>query len=117
MESKIVLTSKKFDTVDEIINDEYFQMFLDKNIDKLRSERNNRPPTKPGFRYKRDWYDRMCDDNNFNIRFFINNITDIWIKKSSLSSEIRSVIEFICNKSLQQTYQKYNETKKMNEIK
>lgn len=105
-------SKKTFNSTQEIIQDPIFISFVNKNIDELQVTRNKRPACKPGFRYKRDWYDRMRESGQIKIDFFINNIFDIWNKKSTLNSEVRNVIEFVCNKSLQQTIQKYNEQTK-----
>ena len=99
---------KEFKTIDELISDPNFIQFVDKNINELRKNRNKRPDAKPGFHYKRDWYDRMIDDRSLNSPYFIRNIESIWNKKSSLSSEIRNVILFVCGRSLQETFLEYS---------
>lgn len=97
-----------FNSISEIIINPYFINFVEGNISNLRLDRIKRPKPKPGFYYKRDWYDRMTSEGILNTKFFIANIENIWLKKSSLSSQIRNVIQFICNKSLEQTLSVYS---------
>lgn len=92
----------------EIIKDPYFIEFVKDGISELRKNRNERPEPKQGFRYKRDWYDRMTQYSIFNTDYFIQNIESIWLKKSSLSSEIRHVIQYVCDKALDKTIELYS---------
>jgi len=91
---------KQFNTISDIINDEFFQSSLKKNISKLKEDRGKRPTPKLGYYYKRDWFDRMHEGRMLNFDFFKKNIESIWNKKSDLSSQIRNVIEDTCNKSV-----------------
>jgi hypothetical protein len=91
---------KQFNTISDIINDEFFQSSLKENISKLKEDRAKRPNPKPGFYYKRDWFDRMWEGNMLNFDFFKKNIESIWNKKSDITSQIRNVIEDLCNKSV-----------------
>lgn len=95
--------------ISDVIKDSYFIKFVDENIDKLRDERLKRPSPKPGFYYKRDWYDRMVEERMLNTKFFINNITVIWMKKSSLPSVLREPIKYVCDIAYQQMLIKYTE--------
>jgi hypothetical protein len=97
----------RFNSIEEIIADPYFNQFVKENIDQIIKSRCIRPIPKPGYYYKRDWYDRMTSKYYFNSYFFIENIENIWLKRSALSSEIRHVIRFVCDKSLQQTLLEY----------
>lgn len=106
-QAKNTVFKNRFNSISEIINDPYFISFVNENISKLRKNRINRPEPKQGYMYKRSWYDRMSESGSLNVDFFIKNIESIWNKKSSLSSEIRSVIKFVCDDSLQQTLLKY----------
>jgi len=82
-------------TIKQVIQNEIFIMNVDEMIDKLKTERRNRKPAKPGFRYKNDWYDSMKRNNQLNRDFFLTNIESIWNKKSILSAEIRNVFIFV----------------------
>ena len=98
---------RRFNSISEIVKDTYFIKKVVENIIELREKRGKRPLPKPGYRYKRDWYDRMISEGHFNSFYFINNIEKIWLKKSSLSSETRHIIQFVCDKSFQQTLEFY----------
>jgi hypothetical protein len=100
---------KTFETIDEIVNDPYFIFFVAQNIAELKEKRWKREQPKPGFHYKRDWYNRMIDEGNLNTDFFIRNAKGVLNKTSGLSSNIRSVIQHVCIKSFQQTEKKYVE--------
>lgn len=89
--------STRFNTISDIISDKVFIKNVESEILKLRSHRNKRPEPKAGFRYKRDWYDQMTDAGNFNSDYFIKNIESIWLKKSSITSNTRNVIQEICS--------------------
>jgi hypothetical protein len=106
------IEAKQFNSISEIINDPYFIEFVYNNVAELRKERINRPGPEPGYHYKRDWFDRMNGYGNVNYRYFIENIESIWLKKSKLSSEIRNIIQYVCDKSFNQMtleYQKHKE--------
>jgi hypothetical protein len=96
-------TENIFSSTTEILSNDIFIEHVKNNIRELTSKRVNRPEPKVGFRYKRDWYDRLSSSGLINSSFFLNNIESIWQKKSHLNSETRNVILYICNKSLQQT--------------
>ena len=98
----------RFNSIGEIVKDPYFIDYVEQNLSELRKNRNKRPEPKPGYHYKRDWYDRMSSEGHVNSGFFIKNIENIWLKKSSLSSQERHVIQFVCDKSFQQTLIEYS---------
>lgn len=104
-------TSHKFNSVSEILNDPYFISQVGKNIEELIKNRVTRPQSRIGYHYIRDWYDRLCDAEGLNSQFFIENIEKVWNKTSSLSSEIRNVIKYICDRSFQETLIYYSEQK------
>lgn len=99
---------RRFKSNAEIISDPYFIDFVKSNISELVKERNNRKEPKQGFRYKRDWYDRLKDIGDFNADYFLENIGDIWDGISPMSSQNRSVIESVCNRALRQTLKVYS---------
>lgn len=89
----------------ELSNAEFNSQFLEHvrtNLDILIYERNHRPIPKKGFRYKRDWYDRMSQDGCLSAEYFVKNIIDIWNMKSNLNSQYRYVIAHVCNKAIQE---------------
>jgi hypothetical protein len=104
-------TQENTNAVKDLINDQYFRNRVIENLKELLKTRRSRPSAKPGYRYTRDWYDRMREQSMLNESFFIDNIESIWNKKSSLSSEIRQIIQHVCNISAQQTFRWYEDLK------
>ncbi len=98
----------RFETISEIIQNNKFFDFVEINLKEFINERQNRPSPKQGYYYKRDWFDRMESDNKLKTKFFVENIENIWLKKSTLSSEYRLVIKVVCEKALQQTLDFYS---------
>lgn len=103
------------DIIDEIINDNDFVDRVKANVSELITKRRSRPIPKDGYRYKRDWYDRMSSAGNLNADFFLKNIKAAWMKKSSLSSEIRNIVVFIGDRSLFQANEIRDKRKKQTE--
>lgn len=93
--------------LNEIITDPIFIESVKKHIEKIRKVRMNQPAPPPGFRYKRDWYNRMIEHGELNSDFFIQNIVAIWNKKSNLSSEVRNIINSVCGDALVETINSY----------
>lgn len=81
--------------IDIIIADEYFKLFVAEHFNILKQTRNNRPEPKPGYSYRRDWFDRMDSNGQLNVRFFIENAKSVWLHQSSLSSEIRNIVQYV----------------------
>ena len=100
--------STHFKSISDIVDDPMFVFYVKKIMDELRVNRLKRSAPKAGYKYKRDWYDRMSSEGNFNFNFFIGNIESIWLKKSLLSSQERNVIQFVCDKAYQQTLIEYS---------
>ena len=94
----------------QIIEDSTFRRLLDKEIQNVFEERENRPNPPKGYRFKRDWYDRL-DSERSNLRDLVyKNLNDVWIKKSSLSREFRSLVSYIGDQALTRwVTTKYNE--------
>ena len=89
--------------ISEIIKDAYFFQYIDKSIASIKKNRNNRKPAGEGRRYKRDWYDRLYEADQLNAQYFIEQIPAIWNRRSLLGSNIRSIIEEVCNDALYAT--------------
>lgn len=101
-------TQKKFETIEDIINDAFFKKCLKNNIEEIRMNRISRPNPPQGFYYKRDWYDILYGNGNFTYEYILDNIPLIWARKSSITSKTRNPIEAICNKSVQDALTMYN---------
>ena len=107
---------KKFETLSDLIKDTYFIQAVNKHISKT----HNRPAPKPGFHYKRGWYEMMYDAGNLRAEYFVQNIESIWNKTSNLSSELRRGIQFVCDCAMQDTllfYAKLEADSKKAELK
>ena len=91
-------------TIGEIIEHPVFQEQVNKKLKDLLSRRRSRPAPKPGFKYKKDWYDRI-PANQCNAKFFIASIPEIWVKTSNLERNTRHVIQYVCDLALMETLQ------------
>jgi hypothetical protein len=107
--------AKRFQSSEDITNDRQFVRYVQDEISELRSERYDRKPAAPGYRYKRDWFDKMTSANTFNQTYFCKHIADIWDKKSELSSDVRKVILYVCDRALAKTMKFYDNLDKAKE--
>jgi hypothetical protein len=85
--------------ITEMLQSKEFKRLLADNINTLwqrRLERNRTTP-RPGYKWQRDWIDRLNEENNFNYAYFIAQTPAIWAHKSDLSSAIRTGIEQVIN--------------------
>ena len=98
---------KQFESISELVKDEHFVKFVQDGFAEITRKRRNRPEPKPGYRYVRDWYDRMNDAGQLRPSFFIDNIEDIWQKRSNLGREVRSIIQHVCDIALYKTNHYY----------
>lgn len=87
-------------SVQDTIANPVFRDLVDKHRKLLIKSRLMRPLPEAGFRYKKDWYDRMNRENMLSQKFFIENIESIWLKKSNLNLEVRQVVRNVCDKAL-----------------
>ena len=101
----------------KVVEDTYFIQFVKEEITALRLQRNARPEPKPGFKYKRDWYDRMTDEGVLNADFFIQEIELIVIKKSTLCSLYRDIIYNVCRNAYIKMELKYKEEREAETLK
>lgn len=92
--------SKEDVTINDVLRDDLFKIEVSKALRFIVEKRRSRPAAKEGFRYKRDWYHRMFAKNQLTERFFLENIGDIWLKKSNLNSETRGIIKYVCQMAL-----------------
>ncbi len=94
-------------TIEEIVKDVYFQSRVKITWEKIFIERINRPAPKPGYSYRRDWFD-IIPSNRLNVKYFLDNILDIWYKRSSLNSQTRMVIKYVCDIAYLETREYYD---------
>ncbi len=97
-------------TIREVLEDKYFISRLEKNIEEYIAKRRTREKPKPGYYYKRDWCDKLVEDRNMRMPYFVEHIEDIWIKKSRLSPAVRNGILYMCSISLNETLEYYKNT-------
>lgn len=95
--------------ISEAVKDPMFIEYLGQTVQKLIEQRKNRPSAKPGFHYKRDWYDKLLAEGNMNTDFFLKNAEALWLKKSKLCRQDRLIVEFVCNSAFQQMYTFYSQ--------
>lgn len=103
----------RFNSIKEILEDPIFIHYVGTNLSLLKSQRKLRPERQKGYRYKRDWYDRL--NGQLRRSTCIDNIESIWLKNSLLSSEIRHIIQFVCDRAFAETVLHYKkEEEKIN---
>ena len=98
---------KTFNSIEEIITDDYFIQFVKECLGEVRDSYKNRPEAPAGMRYKKGAYDQLQNEGNFNSSYFIKNISNIWMKKSSLNMLQRNLISNVCNFALKKTFLEY----------
>jgi len=99
-------------TIGQLLQTPEYIATVEKLIKDTVKNRESRPQPKPGYRYKRDWYDQMNDDNCLSAKFFIEAIPKIWDRTSSLSSVKRRIIKPICEYAVVLTMNQYKEAEK-----
>ena len=99
---------KEFKTTADLITDPLFISNVGIELDELIRKRKLRTPAKEGYRYQRDWYDRMRESKQLKPEFFVENFASIYNRTSKLSSEYRRIIFFICEKAMIKTLKSYN---------
>jgi len=100
--------SKEFKTIGDIVTDEKFIGYVKEEISRLKIERSMYEP-KPGFRIKRNWFDRMTEENSLNAYFFIENIGLVLAKQSTLCAEYRSALVQVCGVAYKKAIKEYSE--------
>ena len=109
---------KNFESIAELVQDPQFVKFVNDGLNELCKKRSSRPEPKPGYRYVRDWYDRMTEARQLKASFFLANIEDIWNKRSNLNRETRQIIQHVCDTALYNTnlyYAALNDSEKEEE--
>jgi hypothetical protein len=95
------MENKKQITTTELIQIPFFRERVKKNLEILELKRLARPEPKAGFKYSRDWYNRMSDNGQLSADYFLTHIDDIWHKRSKLNAETRNIILLVCNVSVE----------------
>lgn len=89
-----------YPTEESLISDPQFKESIQAKLDELTHNRRQRPEPPVGQRYKRDWYDRMNSEGTLHSQFFLENVISVWSQTSNLSSNVRAVVEYVCNNAL-----------------
>ena len=97
------MTPTKFNSLSEVFKDDYFRDQLRSEIKKIITNRELRPLPPPGHRYRRTGIDRMMESGHMTFDYFIENIEDIYAKKSKMNTEERQIIEHVCGVCGQRT--------------
>lgn len=103
-----VVPARKFETLQEIFEDNEFKKMLKAEMSKYTSARKTTPPA--GKRWKRKPFDTLNDAGQFTASYLTTQFPDIVLKKSNLSGSIRQLIENVMNESIRLTYKHYNIT-------
>ena len=101
--------AKELKLIGEILADELFVKFVGEVVDGIKKDRQNRPEPKEGYRYRKDGVDTLQRDGNFNKEFIISSAESVWLRKSSLTSKTRGVVEFVCVTALHKAREAYAE--------
>ena len=104
-----------FKSIEDVCNNLVFAEYVREHLTELCGKRRNRPEPPAGFKYKRDWYNRMRGEQ-LTAEYFVAQIPAIWEKRSDLSSEVRAVIQMVCGKALLDTHKHYGVPEVLKEI-
>jgi len=107
-----MIENKMPKTYDELIKDKVFLSFIDSEIETVRNERRSRIAPKNGFHYRRDAIDSMWENGELCGNYIMKHLRDVIIKKSNISSNKRSIVEYVYERALNETFNHYNQTKK-----
>lgn len=102
---------KKFETIGDMISNEYFLDELEAQIRTIRTRRQTRPALTPGYHYKKDCVDTMLSEGTLKSECFCAHIGSILVKKSNLPSAQRNVIHDVCVLAMAKTFEKHPELK------
>lgn len=104
-EKPVLVRTKTFSTLQEILDDKQFEIFTNDEIKRIRLERNVQPPV--GYKWSRGAYDQMTEQSTFSFEYMKAEYPSIVLKQSTLSSSVRRLIDFVMMTSVQKTYQFY----------
>lgn len=97
-----------YGSVKEIVTDKRFIANVEKEFAEMVRKRKHREDAPKGFRYLRDWYDKLSSIGQLNAEFLLLHIESIWEKESKLNSEARRFIQGVCEKALKTTLIEYS---------
>lgn len=98
---------KKFNSIEEIMNDNIMKQRLNHYVKQIRDSRNDRPDPKPGYHYKKDAVDVMMNENELTTPFMLLHYADVHNKVSSIPSSKRKVMEFLFSSAVSDVFEHY----------
>ena len=97
----------KFNNISELLEDEYFQKAVDKVLHEMWKKRADRPEAREGYKYPRDWYDRMSEKEQLRSDFMFTNFIPVLSKRSTLPSQQREIISRVYSTAMNNTVDHY----------
>ena len=76
----IKIRLKSFNSIDEVVSDEFFVDRVKHHLGEVLKQRLKRPEAPVGYHYKKDGLDILMNESNANHVYFINNFPDIYAK-------------------------------------
>ena len=104
----IKIRLKSFNSIDEVVSDEFFVDRVKHHLSVVLKKRRERQEPPVGYHYKKDGLDMLINDGLCNYVYFIKNFPDIYAKVSNISSARRDVIIFVCNNAIKETLEHYD---------
>lgn len=95
-----------FETVEQLMSDDYFLKCVDKTITEMLAERDK--VSEGGkLKLKRDAVSFLIEANKFNSEFIVSEYIEIHYKRSKLSGAIREFISFLVVECVGDTFKHY----------
>lgn len=82
--------------IQEVIESDRFKEAVKLQVNKIIQQRHNRPKPKPGTRYPKNVVDSLMDRELLTVHYFLENIGDVWMKRSKLPARERWLIDMVC---------------------
>lgn len=115
---KRISLQRKFSSIEELMSNEDFLPYLQKEVNAITSKRLNRAEPPAGMHYKRTAIDQMMEASELNVNFMLEYYPHIHRKISSMPSAKRDVVSYICgnaiNKFMDETTIHLEEYSKLN---
>ena len=97
----------------KVFRHSFFEKSIYRQFESIEEQRRKRPNCKPGFRYKKDWVDRMQNDGVFNAETFLQNAKAVLTKTSDLPAILREPIFLVCQRAFIETLVVLNQEKQL----
>ena len=93
-------------TIEDLLGDELFHEYVGKVLSETILRRVKRPKPEQGYKYKRDWYDRV-DHSILNKEYILENMVAVLDKNFKGPRDMREVITYVCTEAYNRTYTHY----------